>query len=727
MTTSAPKKRRITRRGFLIGLGVGGGLLALGGWLGLPKLQLELAELVDGIGGAPANFPKEPNVWFTLQPDNRVLIAMPKIEMGQGIHTAIAQIAAEELRISWDQVLIEVSSSTAATRDAGGTNGSFSVASLFTPLREIGATMREMLRLAAAEQLSVAPADLQINAGVISVTADPSRTLRYVDIAAGRSSWPEVENVTLTPPEQWQLIGQSVPRLDLPAKIRGEAIYGYDARLPGMLFGAVARPPVIGAKLLKAAPGTAMQRSGVVQVVIEDDFVGVVAETRLTAMQAVNDLELEWERPATPVQQADVEAALQIAPGQGTVIQSVGDAAGALTGRNDAISAEYWTPLAAHATLEMQAALVDVQPERVRAFVSTQSPVMVANELAGLLGRDAATVDVTPTYLGGGKGRKIIVEVAAEAARLSRAVQRPVHVGWTRAEEFRNGYLRPPTHHVFRAALTDDGRIAAFDQAQASGDVLFGFLPDAARPLLGADFGGWRGTRPVYAIEHLRTTALTAKLPVATGAWRGLGLLANVFAVESFIDELAHAAGRDPLEFRLAHLADDARGRRFKTALETVAQMSNWGGPVAEGRARGIACSTDVGTVAAQVVEVSLVEGAVRVHHVWVAVDPGLAVNPDGVRAQSEGGIIFALSATLHEEATVKDGRIESGNFDRYPLLRFNEAPQIDVAILRSSDTPSGIGEPPLGPTAAAVANAVFALTGRRLRRLPLRLDSPVA
>jgi isoquinoline 1-oxidoreductase subunit beta len=722
MTTATPKKRRITRRGFLIGLGVGGGLLAVGGWLGLPKLQLELAELVDGFSGPPAGLAREPNVWFTLLPDNRVQLAMPKIEMGQGIHTAIAQIAAEELRISWDQVVLDVSSSTDPTRDPGGTNGSFSVATMFTPLREIAATMREMLRLAAAEQLSVAPADLRIDAGTISVAADPSRTLRYVDIAAGRSSWPEVENIELTPPAQWQMIGQPLPRLDLPAKIRGAAVYGYDARLPGMLFGAVARPPQIGAKLRKAAAGTALQRPGVVQVVIEDDFVGVVAETRLTAMQAVGDLAIEWELPAQPVQQADIEAALQIAPGDGTTIQAVGDAARALDGRSDVISAEYWTPLAAHATLEMQAALVDVQPDRVQAFVSTQSPVLVANELAGLLGRNSDSVEVTPTYLGGGMGRKIIVEVASEAARLSRAVQRPVHVGWSRAEEFRNGYLRPPTRHVFRAALNEDGSIAAFDQAQASGDVLFALFPDAVRPLLGADFGGWRGTRIVYDIPELRTSALTAKLPVATGAWRGLGLLANVFAVESFVDELAHAAGRDPLEFRLAHLADDERGRRFKAALETVARMADWGGPVPAGRARGVACSIDVGTVAAHVAEVSVDAGQIRVHRVWASVDPGVAVNPDGVRAQTEGGIVFGLSATLHEEVTVKDGRIESGNFDRYPLLRFNEAPEINVEILRSSDTPSGIGEPPLGPTAAAVANAVFALSGQRLRSLPLRI-----
>ncbi len=719
---SSRPRWRITRRGFLIGTGIVGAAGAVGLAFGLPAAQLALANALDG-AGPPANPPRDPLLWFAVTPENRLRVAIPKVEMGQGIHTALAQIAADELEMPWELVEVVQGSSAGPVPDSGGTSASNSVASLYTPLREAAAAMREMLRAEAATRLNVAPADLTVAGGAFTVTADPSRSLSYAATVDGRTMWQAPDEIPpLKTADAFSAIGQRLPRVDLPSKIRGQAIYGYDVRVEGMRYGAVARPPLIGARLLRAAPGTAAELPGVQAVVIEDGFAGIVADSRLTALQALQRLELEWEA-VTPIQQAQIDALTTVRPGAGTLIQREGDATQALRAEG-VISAAYRTPMAAHASLEPQAAMVDVQPDRVVAYVSTQSPVLVASDIAQALGRDAASVEVTPAYLGGGFGRKLNVEVAVEAARLSAAIGAPVHVGWTRTEEFRNGYVRPPTHHVLQARLADDGRIAAIEHHQASGDVLFPLFPAPLRTLVGADFGAWRGARISYAVPNIRTVAQRVELPVPTGAWRGLGLLANVFAVESFIDELAHAAGADPLAFRLTNLGADSLGQRLRTALTTVAERAGWGTPVPEGRARGIACAVDANSVAAHVVEVSITaENTIRVHTVWAAIDPGLPINPDGVEAQTIGNITMGLSATLIEELTVQDGRFAPGNFDDYPLLTMDLAPEIVVDVLRSGDVPYGLGEPPMGPIAAATANAVFALTGQRLRELPLRLS----
>jgi isoquinoline 1-oxidoreductase beta subunit len=463
-----------------------------------------------------------------------------------------------------------------------------------------------------------------------------------------------------------------------------------------------------------------MEQPGVTKVVIKDGFAGVVGESRAAAFAGVMALDLEWDAGA-PLQSTEIEAMVQAGPG-GSPVQSVGSAWLRLIGPQ-VIRAEYRTPMATHAPLEPQAALVDVRPDRVIAMVSTQSAVQVAQAVASTIGRDASTVSLIPTFLGGGFGRKLVSEAAVEAAILSEAAGVPVHVGWNRTEEFQNGYVRPPTHSILSASLDDSGQIVAIDHSQASGDVLFPFFPRSFQLLVNSDFGAWRGARITYNVPNISVSAKRYQLPIHTGSWRGLGLLPNTFALESFIDELAHAAGADPLAFRLRHLGDDDFGRRMRAVLQSAADRSGWGTPAPAGRARGIACCYDSGTVVAEVAEVSVVDGgAIRVHKVWAAVDPGLPINSDGVAAQTEGAITMGLSSTLKERLIIKDGKVEPGNFDRYPLLSMAEAPEIDVAVLRSGDVPFGMGEPPIGPIAAAVANAAFALTGKRLRELPLSL-----
>ncbi len=328
-----------------------------------------------------------------------------------------------------------------------------------------------------------------------------------------------------------------------------------------------------------------------------------------------------------------------VGSGTAVTIQSEGDASGSLRDATT-LTAEYRTPFAVHAHLEAQAALADVQPDRIRVWCSTQAQSSVQGAVAKALGVDEKLVEVIPTYVGGGFGRKVGDEVAIEAARLSQAAGVPVHVGWTRTEDMRYGYFRPPTHHQLAARLDADGKLAAIEHRQASGDVAFAFLPNFLAPIMGADFGAYRGALIRYAVPNKQTVAYRTELPIRTGWWRGLGLLANVFAVESFMDEAAHAAGADPLEFRLRHLDDAVPGQaRLKAVLNAAAERGGWNTPAPEGRGRGIACCLDVDTAVAMVAEVSVdrAEGKIRVHHVAAAMDPGLVVNPDGARAQVEG------------------------------------------------------------------------------------------
>jgi isoquinoline 1-oxidoreductase beta subunit len=292
-----------------------------------------------------------------------------------------------------------------------------------------------------------------------------------------------------------------------------------------------------------------------------------------------------------------------------------------------------------------------------------------------------------------------------------------------RPEDFRSGFVRPPTHHILRAALESNGNMHILEHQAASGEVAFPFFPSAVGTILGADFGSYRGAILNYAVPNKQTTAWLARLPVPTGWWRGLGLMANIFAVESFIDELAEAAKIDPLEFRLRHLPDNEMGVRIRNALQTAAERVNWGASLPAGHAHGLAMSYDVGTIMVEIVEASIENNQIRIHKVTAAADPGLAINPDGVKAQTEGGITMGLSATLLEEVLIKDGVLQASNFNQYPLLRNADAPDIEVVVQNSRTTPSGMGEPPIGPVPAAVANAVFAATGQRLRRLPLKLN----
>jgi len=713
------RKWRVNRRGFLIGAGVVGGGLLLGVRFGLPEAQLRIAEGLDGASAGFGAVPTDPNIWFEITPANQVRLFLTKMEIGQGVMTSLAQLAAEELGITPSDMDVRMATTNQAFADSLGTAGSASVSSLFKPLREAAANLREMLRAEAAKSLGVPATSLVTDGKAFVVKSDNSKRIEFGALVANKAKWETPKQApALKPISEFSVIGQPVARVDIPDKVTGKATYGYDARVPGMLYGAVLRPPTLGATLKSVKPGTAESIPGVKKVVIDGQFAGVVATSRAAAQQGVAALQAEWEQGKL-WQQGEIETI--VTAGGGTTIQRVGNAPSALS--NPTVVADYRTPFAIQTPLEAQAALADVKADGAKVWASTQAPFSVRRSVAQATGLGEDKIEVTPMMVGGGFGRKSGPgEVAVEAARLSKAAGAPVHVAWSRQEEFRNGFVRPLTHHKL-AARIENGRITAWQHDQASGDVLFAFFPRIAKDVLGADFGATRAATIKYDVPNRLTTSARKDLPVKTGPWRGLGLLPNGFALESFMDELAVAANADPLQFRLDHLPKDDWGRRMAAVLQEAARLGKWGTPAPEGRARGIACVSDADTVVAQVAEVSLdrASGKISVHSIALAMDCGLAVNPDGAKAQAEGSVMWGVGSALIEEARVVDGQLAPRNFDSYPLLSIKDAPAVQVSLLDTlqDGQPRGVGEPPMGPTAAAIGNAFFALTGKRLRQIP--------
>lgn len=717
---AATRQTSVTRRRFLkaaIAGGAGLVVVVAGASAGLRYVRGNLDSFVPEL-------PTNPDAWLQITPDGIVRLKVSKVEMGQGIATAAAQIVAEELGVAYERVVWQ---SEATTRDlpadSFGTNGSLSVISLYPALRSAAAEARATLAQLASERSGVPAGRFGAVDGTIVSLDDPALAFAFGDLLKDRQILrisDEKQELQFTDPASYKVIGQPVPRLDIPSKVDGTAIYGYDVRLDGMLHGRVARPPVIGATVEAVDADAAKALPGVATVVHEENFVGVVAETPAAAAEALSAIKISWRQPERPVQQADIAALLD--PAGGAELKRSGDVERALRGATQVLTAEYRTGFATQAPIEPQVGVADVRSDSATVYAPTQGPFGLRDDIADVTGLKAEQVEVVPTLLGGGFGRKSVSDAAIEAARLSKAAQRPVRVAWTRGEEFTQGFMRPPTVTRFRGAVDGNG-IAAWDQQLAGGFVLFAFFPTPLRWVFGTDFGATRGAVGPYAVPNMRVTAAIRELPVKTGSWRGLGLGPNVFAVEQWVDELALAAGVDPLEWRLRHLPDDAAGARMRRVLESAAQTAGWGGPLPEGSGRGIACSFDGGTFVAEVVEATVdrASGEVRVDRVVAAVDCGLAINPDIVKAQTEGAIIMGLSAGLREEVTLRDGKWSAASFEEYPIFRIGDAPDIEVVLIENRDlAPGGMGEPPLGPAAAALGNAIYAAAGARVRTMPM-------
>jgi isoquinoline 1-oxidoreductase beta subunit len=716
----------MTRRRFLKIAGISGAglfvLLGGGAAIGIRALQ-------SGEQPLPP-LTNDPNAWLKIEPDGRVLLSLSKMEMGQGIYSTAAQIAADELDVPFEQVALASADTTSMPFDMLGTAGSISVMQIYGSLRQAAATARQTLIELAAQRSGQPAEQFVARQGRVVSRDDASVGFSYGELVQGRQLVRASDTAApLKSPSEFTIMGRDVPRIDIPDKVTGKAIYGADPRPEGMLIGRIARPPVFGATIQSVDLEAARSSPGVIAALRDGEFVGVAAETMDQAGVALGALNVQWRQPQTLLQQADVEAAL-LEGRSPTTLKEAGDVDGALSGAERTVTAQYRTGFMAHAQIEPMVGIADVCADSATVWAPTQAPFIVRDQIAEATGLDAEQVTVIPTLIGGGFGRKSLSEAAVEAARLSKAAGRPVRVSWNRGEEFQHGYTGPMTATDVTAALDDQGRIVAWDQHLASGFVLFGFFPWFLRLLFGQDFGASRGAVGPYTVANQRVAMTAKELPVRTASWRGLGLLPNVFAVEQFVDELALTAQVDPLEFRLRHLANDEAGQRMRRVLETAAEQAEWGAPLPADHGRGIACAFDADTYIAQVAEVRVdrVSGAVQPLRVTAAVDCGLAISPNNVAAQTEGGIMMGLSAALKEEVTIRDGQWSARDFASYQVFRIADAPEIAVTIIDNRDTPpGGMGEPPIGPIGAAVANAIAAATGARVRTMPMTPERVLA
>lgn len=724
----ADEKKRMTRRQFLIRGGLGAvGVMAIGTYAFRNPLRRVAYEAAETSVFPYAGEGTDATLWFEVTKDNDIVLYSPKVEMGQGTFTGLAQMAADELEVDIGQMKVVAAETRTGVIDGMSTGGSLSIAQLWTPLREMAATMREMLKAEAARKMNVDPAKLTVAAGVVSAGGEQ---LTYAEIAAGANikEWDVPDVPPLKSAKEYRYVGTPVKRIDLAAKVFGEPIFGVDASKDGMLHAACIRPTKIGATLDAVDVSKAEAMPGVVKVVRldEPDVVAVVAESYPQALSARRKVATTLNAPKTWTD-TDIKNLLQVGHGDEMVLQREGSVLEGDADKTETmVELEFRTPIGAHAQIELNAALADYGEQQVEIVLSTQVIGVTQKQVAEALEIPPERVNVVPTYLGGGFGRRLNTKHAVIAAKLSKAVGRPVKYVFTRQEEFQNDTFRPPTHHIVRGKLASDGSIENLEHHFASGDVAIGspIMPAIMHKAMGTDVGGMRGARIQYSrVPNIRAVQWHQTLPFATSWWRSLGLLANTFAIESVVDELALRAEQNAAEFRLAHLGDDEMGLRIRKVIEVAVEQSGYTEEVTDGHAMGLAASTDAGSPCAQVVEISKTPKGIRVDRVTCAFDCGLAVNPDQVTAQVEGAIVMALSATMLERMFLREGALQPTNYGPYDVARLRHVPRkIDVHLIQGVDHPLPVGEPPLGPTGAALGNAMRRLTGTRQTELPLDL-----
>ncbi len=712
--------KKISRRKFLVRGGLGTiGVLAVGTYLFRNPIRRSMLGMMNSMDLSYMGDTSSPMIWFEVTKENEVILHSPKVEMGQGTFTGLAQMAADELEVDLDQIKVVHAATATGNIDAMSTGGSTSVAGLWQPLRELAATMREMIKIEAAKKLGAAVNDLSLSKGMIT---HGQKSISYAEVVAGVTEWEVPETPTLKKIEEYKYIGKPVARIDLKDKVFGAPIFGMDAEMPDMLHGAVVRPTKIGATFVSADTTEAEKMPGVVKVIKEQDFVGVVAKSRMEAENAKKAIEVEWKVEGD-WQTEDIEAMMTIGNGNVQIIQKEGDA---LEG-NTAETLEFRSPIGAHAQMEPNGVLASVEGDKAKIIISTQVIGITRKEVAERLELDEENVNVIPTYLGGGFGRRLHTPHAVQAAVMSKAVGKPVKYYFTRKEEFQHDMFRPPTHHQVKGQLNDEGMLVHLEHHFVSGDVgnNSALIPNVLPTIIGADIGAIRGGFIQYTkIPNYRAVYWHVDLPFATSWWRSLGLLANTFAIESFIDEMAIKAEKNAVDFRLAHIGDDVAGKRLKAVIQEAAKRAKYTEATKGKRAMGFAASVDAGTPCAHVAEVSIEKGNIKVHKVTCAMDPGISVNPDQVKAQCEGAIIMGISASMHERMYVKDGELQPIIYGPYDMALMRHSPrEIDVILLQGIDKPGPVGEPPLGPIAAAVGNAVRRLTSERLTSLPLKLS----
>lgn len=700
---------KIGRRDLLVALGAGavagGGGLAVGVWFGRRR-----ERWAKRVPPRPQAF--SPNVFVAIDGDETVTIWVAKSEMGQGVHTALPMIVAEELGADWSRVQVR---KPIANPNYGeqATVTSSSVRGSWDLLRRAGASARAMLETAAAGVWGVQPADCAGEAGF--VTHRPTgRRLSYGSLAQAAATLDVPSDPSLRDPSTFRLVGTPVPRVDIPAKCEGRAPFALDRRLPNLAVATLARAPRFGAQVEAVDDGAARQVPGVQDVRRTAAGVAVIGDHTWAALKGREALGVTWSGGThDDLDTAGVRSAIETrVDGPVQYAAQRGDAAAALEGSADRRESVYRLPYLAHAPMEPPTCTAAIEGKRCRIWASTQAPLGLRDRVAARFGFDPADVEVHTTYLGGAFGRRVMHDEAMEAVALARDLGRPIKVVWSREDDVRHDHFRPAMLHRLRATVDGDGRPVAW-QHRIVGPSILGRDSQSELDALAVD--GAEGLP--YAVEHLEVGWVSVDLPLQLGFWRSVGHSHTAFAIESFVDELAHAAGTDPLQYRLSMLGDAPRYRR---TLERVAEACDWAGTPAAGIHRGLAVHACFGSVVAQVAEVELRDGLPTLRRVVCAVDCGQVINPDTLRAQVEGGILFGLTAALHGGINVEGGAVVEGNFDDYRLLRMGEEPAIEVHTVPSGDPPGGVGEVGVPPLAPAFANAIHAATGSRYRELPL-------
>jgi isoquinoline 1-oxidoreductase subunit beta len=679
--------------------------------------------------GAEAAGDFAPNAFLRIAPDDTVTIVAKHLEMGQGIHTGLATVLADELDADWRKVRVEAAPADATRYNnlfwgpVQGTGGSSGIANSWPQLRQAGATARAMLVSAAAARWSVPATSLSVREGVVSHAAS-GRRATFGDLASAAAGLPVPSEVTLKDPKQWTLIGKAAPRVDSRSKSDGTARFTIDVHLPGMLTAVIARPPLFGATVKSFEKEAALKVPGVTDVVQVPSGVAVLGKGFWAAEQGREVLRVQWdetgaEKRGSAELLAEYRALLEK---PGAVARRDGDPAAAMASAKRTLEADYEFPYLAHAPMEPLDCVVHLSGGRCEVFMGSQIQTIDQGTIAHVLGLTPDKVQVQTLMAGGSFGRRATPtsDVALEAASIVKAIagRAPVKLLWTREDDIRGGRYRPLFVHRLRAGLDDSGRIVAWEHRIVGQSFMKGtpFEPMVVKD--GVDLTSVEGGANLpYAIPNFGCDLHTPEVGVPTLWFRSVGHTHTAYSTETFLDEVAHAAGRDPFELRVELLKDHPRHR---AVLELAAAKAGWGKPLPAGRGRGIALQESFGSFVAQVAEVSLrADGLPKVERVVCAVDCGIPVNPDVIRAQMEGGIGFGLGAAMWGEITLEKGRVVQSNFHDYPSLRFEEMPAVEVHIVPSTEKPSGVGEPGVPVVAPAVANALFHLNGQRVRRLP--------
>ena len=704
-----PPLTDVSRRDFLKTGAAAGGALLLG--VALPSSRAQAAATTS-----------MPNAWIKIGSDDSITILSARSEMGQGVYTALPTLVAEELEVDLAKIKVEIAPAGPPYINSllGGqiTGGSTSIVEGYDKLRLAGAQARTMLVSAAAQKWGVDPSACRASAGAVQGPAGQKAT--YGELAEAASKLPVPQDVKLKAHKDSRYVGKPVNRLDSPAKIDGTAEYGIDVKLPGMLYASLAQCPVIGGKVASLDDTRAKAMPGVKHVVKITDGVAVVADSWWRAKSARDALDIKWDEGAgRALSSAGISAGLKAAAAKpGAVIKKLGDVDAGAKGAAKTVQADYELPFLAHAPMEPMNFTADVQKDSCLVYGPTQFQQLAQGIAAQVTGLKPEQVTVKTTFLGGGFGRRIDVDFVAQAAEISKAMGGgPVKLVWTREDDMTHDFYRPTSFHQMAGALDAQGRPVVLKFHLTSPSVTSRLFPPVVKD--GVDPFMTEAAAVPYDIPNQLADVVIHDTGLRVGYWRSVSHALNSFAYESFMDELAAAAGKDPYEFRRALLDKQPR---LKHVLELAATKSGWGTKPAAGRARGIALMEGYGTSMAQVAEVSVTGNSVRVHRVTVAADPGRMVNPNIVRQQLEGSIIYGLSAALYGEVTLKDGRVQQTNFHNYPVVRMPDSPAIDIHLVDSDEKPAGIGEPGTALISPAVANAVFAATGKRLRKLPLKL-----